>query len=159
MLTATRINEEVSGYRDRVDSLYKDIRRWIAERRSDAVFSQTDLEVSEEYTGAYTLQSLEISLPTLPAVRFVPRGIFMVGAHGRVDVRSRLGREVLVWVKAAGADQSATGDIEEESDAEVSRPLFSNVAEGWALSDPRHRRILGLDSNVIWDRVLRPLTE
>jgi hypothetical protein len=159
MLALTRINEEVGCYHSRVDSLYQDIRRWIIERSPGAVFAQTQVELSEEPTGAYKLQSLEVSLPGLPAVRFVPRGIFMVGAHGRVDVRSRLGREVLVWVEEGGPVLNVTEDFAIEPEAVISRPLFSNVGEGWAWSDFRRNQILPLDAEVLWDRVLKPLTQ
>jgi hypothetical protein len=159
MLTAIRINEELVDYRNRVDSLYKDLRGWIAERRPDAVFTTTDVELSEETTGAYKLQSLEVSLSGLPAVRFVPRGIFMVGAHGRVDVWSRLGREVLVWVESGGPHLEITENVGNEPESVISRPLFKNVAEGWAWSDPRHGQILALSAEVLWDRILRRLTE
>jgi len=159
MLAATRINEEVNAYRGRVDGLYEDIRHWIAERRPDAVFSEMQVELSQEPTGVYNLRSLDVSVPGLPAVRFVPRGIFMVGARGRVDVRSRLGREVLVWVEAGGPVVKTTESLGTELETEISRPLFSNVAEGWAWSDSGRSQILALGPEVLWDRVLRPLTQ
>ena len=159
MLTVTRINEEVNAYRGRVDGLYKDIQHWTAERRPDAAFSETPVELSEEPTGVYKLHSLDVSIPGRPAVRFVPRGIFMVGAHGRVDVRSRLGREVLVWVEAGGPVLEMNENFGKEPETEISRPLFSNVAEGWAWSDSSRSQILSLSSEVLWDRVLRPLTQ
>jgi hypothetical protein len=159
MLTATRINEEVSAYHARLDRLYQDVRRWITERRQDAGFSQTQVELAEESTGVYQVQSLEVSFPDLPAVRFVPRGIFMVGARGRVDVRSRLGREVLVWVEAGGPVLKITEIRGEEPEMEIGRPVFPNVAEGWAWTDDRHRQIMSLNSNVFWDQVLIPLTQ
>ncbi len=159
MLTGTKITEEVDGYRHRVEGLYDDVRGWISERRPEASFAQTQVELAEEATGVYKLQSLDVSLPGLPAVRFVPRGIFMVGAHGRVDVRSRLGREVLVWVEAGGPVLTIAESAGREPEAEISRPLFRNVAEGWAWSDSKRSQVQALSPEILWDRVFGPLTQ
>jgi hypothetical protein len=159
MLTAMKISEEVSGYQLRVNDLFKEVQHWITDRRLDAIFSQTPVELSEESVGAYKLLSLEVSIPGLPAVRFVPRGIFVIGARGRVDVRSRLGREVLVWVEAGGPALKITGNLDQDTETEISRPLFSNVAQGWAWSDSKRSQILALSPLILWDQVLSPLTQ
>jgi hypothetical protein len=102
MLTAVRAQQEMDSYRHRVDVLYDNVREWILARLPTSTFHGTRLQMNEEAIGAYELESLDVSLPGLPAVRFVPRGALMVGARGRVDVRSRLGRQTLVWMEATG---------------------------------------------------------
>ena len=158
MLTAARITEEVDGYRRRVDELYAELMGWITERQPDALFHHTPVELSEEATGVYQLQSLEVVLPGLPLVRFIPRGMFLVGARGRVDVRSRLGREVLLWVEAGGQELS-TETNGDEIEQVIGRPIFRDVKEGWAWTDSRRGNVLSLGPEVLWDRILVPLTQ
>ena len=159
MLTADQTHAEVDRYHGRLVDLYDEVRRWVANRSPNATFSQTRVDLSEEATGVYQVESLDIALPGLPAIRFVPRGIFMVGAHGRVDVRSRLGREVLVWLEPGGpAIQISTG-LGDEAEHVISRSLFPNISEGWAWSDSKRNEAKHLDEDVFWDRLLRPLTQ
>jgi len=158
MLTAVRAHQEIDDYRHRVDSLYGNVRDWIVARLPGAVFHNTRVQMNEEATGPYELESLDVSLAGLPAVRFVPRGIFMVGARGRVDVRSRLGRQTLVWLEAGGPALTATVNPGQETETVISRPLFRNAAEGWSWSDPKRTEVLPLSPDVLWDHVLNPLT-
>jgi hypothetical protein len=158
MLTAVRAKEEIADYRHRVSALYDNVRAWIATRAPGAVFHRTRVQVNEEATGPYELESLDVSLPGLPAVRFVPRGIFMVGARGRVDVRSRLGHQPLVWLEAGGPVLTATLNPDQEAEMVISRPLFANAAEGWSWSDPKRTEVQPLSPDVLWDHILTPLT-
>jgi hypothetical protein len=158
MLTAVRAQQEIDDYRHRVDALYDNLRAWIVARVPGAVFRQTTVQMNEEATGPYELESLDVTLPGFPAVRFVPRGIFMVGARGRVDVRSRLGRQALVWLEAGGPALTAAVNPDQETEMVISRPLFPNADEGWAWSDPKRTEVQPLSSDVLWDHILTPLT-
>ena len=156
MLTQAQATEEVNVFRVRLDDLYTAVKNWVVERHPDAAFHQTQTELSEEATGVYQLHSLEVAMPGMLAVRFVPRGIFMVGAHGRVEARSRLGREVLVWVEAGGPYLNITERVG-EVETFIGRPIFAGVAEGWAWSDSKRAQLLPLDREVFWQRVVEPL--
>ena len=156
MPTANQVDAEADQYRRHLDELYDSVCRWVAGRYPKASFSHTPVHLSEEAIGVYQVESLDVAVPGLPAVRFVPRGIFMVGAHGRVDVRSRLGREVLMWVEPSGSAIGNGISLEEEM---ITRPLFANVAEGWAWSDSTRNEIQHLDENVFWTRLYGPLTQ
>jgi hypothetical protein len=158
MLTAIRARQEIGDFRQRVDALYDNVQTWIVARLPQATFHRTPMQISEESTGPYELESLDVSLPGLPAVRFVPRGIFMVGARGRVDVRSRLGRQTLVWLEAGGPALTATVSPGQETETVISRPLFPNAFAGWSWSDPKRTEVRPLVPDVLWDHVLNPLT-
>src|SRR5437868_15068549 len=121
MLTAVRAQQEIDNYRRRVNALYDEVRAWILARLPGATFRRTPVEMNEEATGGYKLESLEISLPGLPAMRFVPRGIFMVGARGRVDVRSRLGRQTLLWLEAGGSTVTSLQNGDQDTETVISR--------------------------------------
>src|SRR5688500_17050818 len=88
----------VDTYLQRVEHLYADVRNWMTALEPNAQFSEIQIDLIEQATGPYEAKSLEITRPGRPALRLVPHGRYMVGAEGRVDVRSHLGREILVWV-------------------------------------------------------------
>lgn len=154
MLIAERVADKLREFRRRVDDLYENIRHWTQSRRPDAVFQESQVPINEELSGPYDMEILGLTLPGLKAVHFIPFGMLMVGAHARVDVRSRLGHEVLLWVDRwrpyAGG---AIGGDEELVDA-VGHPLFKNVPEGWAWSDIRGPGLIALDEGVFWNRIL-----
>jgi hypothetical protein len=159
MPTADQIHAEVDRYRRNLDELYDGIRGWVVKRYPNATFRQTPVDLSEEATGVYQVQSLDVVIPGLPAVRLIPRGIFMVGAHGRIDVRSRLGREVLVWLETGGPALRVGIRSGDEAEQMISRPLFPNISEGWAWSDSKRNEVQHLDEDVFWNRLVGPLTQ
>ena len=157
MLTADQKDEQLLIYRRRLDDLYGQARSWIGNRYPDAVISESTVPVSEETTGPYATTSLDIVGVGARVIRFFPRGIFMVGAQGRVDVRSRVGGRTLVWVWAGGPQMTFTGSPRLADELAISHPLFPGVPQGWAWTDDRHNRLLHLDESVFWEHVLTPL--
>jgi hypothetical protein len=146
----------VRSYLQRVDQLYADVRNWMAALEANTPFVETELELNEQATGTYQVKRLEIVRPGGPRLSLVPRGRYMVGAEGRVDVCSSLGREIFVWVRAGGPALGfktvpGNGEALEEL---YGRPLFPGIAEGWAWVDEDRRELLHLDLNVFRDRVL-----
>ena len=156
MAAQTLAIENVETYLQRIEQLYADVRSWMTALESNAQFSETQIELVEEATGAYKAKSLEITRPGRSALRLIPRGRYMVGAEGRVDVRSRLGREILVWVRAGGPAvgfRSSPGDGEAPEEL-IGRPMFPGVAEGWAWSDEVRGELKHLDRDVFRDDIL-----
>ncbi len=161
MLTADLATEQVQVYRDRLNELYCQVRGWVADRRPGTTFSESTVALSEESTGAYGAVSLDFVYADAGGIRLIPRGIFMVGAQGRVDVRSKLGRQMLVWVRSEGpsvttavADSASTSD-----EIAISRPLFPDVPQGWAWTDDRRNRLVHLNEAIFWDHVMASLID
>lgn len=146
----------VQSYLRRVDQLYADVRKWMAALEPNAQFSETETELVEEATGPYKVRSLEVARQGRPSVRFIPRGHYTVGAEGRVDVRSRLGREILVWVRAGGpaVGYRFSKDPSEAPEELIGNPMFPGIAEGWSWSDEDGGDLLHLDLGVFRDRIL-----
>ena len=102
------------------------------------------------------MPSLEVSVPKKTDIHLVPKGIYVIGARGRVDARSRLGTEILVWVEEGGPALKRTVD-RCDVDA-VTRPVFPGVREGWAWTDDQHVELVPLTERTLVDRVLpRPI--
>jgi hypothetical protein len=116
------------------------------------VFYNTPVQLNEESTGPYRIDSLDVSLPGLREVRFVPRGIFMVGARSGRRL-SRLGRQTLVWLEAGGS-LNASVDPDQETETVIGRSFFPNATEGWFWSDTKHTEVRPLSEAILWDRVL-----
>lgn len=149
----------VHTYLQRVDQLYVDVRNWMAALAPNAQFSETEIELAEEATGAYKAKTLEIARPGWPALSLIPRGRYMVGAEGRVDVRSWLGHEILVWVRTGGPALGfrflpGSGEAPEEL---YGQPMFPGIAEGWAWDDEDRGALLHLDLAVFRDRILKSI--
>jgi hypothetical protein len=146
----------VQTYLQRVGQLYADVRNWMTALEPSAQFSETHFELVEEATGAYKARSLEIARPGRPPLRLIPRGRYVVGAEGRVDVRSRLGHEILLWVRVGGPAvgfRSPTG-LGKAPEELIGRPMFPGVAEGWAWSDEDRGELKHLDLSVFRDDIL-----
>jgi len=154
------MQKEVEQYRSRLGDLYSTIKRWLQTREPDAALSESRVDLVEEAAGPYHVKSLELARPGKPAIRFIPRGIFVVGAHGRVDAHSRLGREILVWVAKGGpalrTEVSVAGQKEIE---QITRSLYPGVDEGWAWADEQHQKLSHLTEEVFWDKIIASLSE
>jgi hypothetical protein len=149
----------VQAYLQRVRQLYDDVSNWMTTLETNSKFSETEIELSEEATGPYKATILEIARPGRPAIQLVPRGRYMVGAEGRVDVQSGLGREILVWVQAGGPAvgfrfSPGSGEAPEELSGDA---MFPGIVEGWAWSDEDRRELLHLDLAVFRDRILNSI--
>jgi len=149
----------VQTYLNRIEQLYAQIRDWMAVLEPNVRFSETVVVLDEGATGGYEAKSLEVVRSGKPALRLVPRGRYMVGAEGRVDVRSRLGRETLVWVREGGPAVGfrflpGDGPVPEEVRGQA---MFPGIAEGWAWVDEAGRSLRHLDLGVFRDRILSSL--
>ena len=149
----------VDAYLRRVDQLYADVRNWMTALEPNVKFFETDTELNEEATGPYDAKCLEIARPGRQALRLIPRGRYMIGAEGLVDVRSRLGQEILVWIRAGGPAlgfkfSPGTGEAPDELSG---RSMFPGIAEGWAWSNEDRGELLHLDLSVFRDRILSSL--
>ena len=152
----TVVIENVQIYLDRVKQLYADVGNWITAMEPNAQLLESEIELVEEFTGAYKAKSLEIARPGRPALRLIPHGRYTVGAEGRVDVRSRLGREILVWVQAGAPavgfrPSTRSGEAPEEL---FGRSMFPGIVAGWAWSDEDRGELKHLDCDLFRDRIL-----
>lgn len=149
---------EITLYERRLDDLYNLIEKAVlrVDAATKAVRS-SPVQINEQLTGSYTVPSLELSIPGKPGIRFVPKGIYNIGARGRVDARSRLSTQVLVWVEAGGPS-TLTGVQQGEQEIEsATRPVFAGVPQGWAWTDNQNVQLVHLTEQVFVDRVLPEL--
>jgi hypothetical protein len=125
----------------RVESLYAKLKKWLGEIDDHASINEESVVISEEPGGAYSAPVLVIERPGYKAIRFIPRGRWIVGAEGRVDVKSSLGTEALIYVQDGGPVVRAEMFTESGKVLGHESPLAGDVAEGWVLIQ---NRALGL---------------
>ena len=160
MTTTVHANapNEITRYKQRLEQLYDLVERAVKRINQEAkIVRNTQIEINEQLTGPYSVPSLEVSIPGNPGIRLIPKGIYNIGARGRVDARSRLSTQILVWVEDGGPSMTTNvreGETEFES---ASRPVFTGVPEGWAWTDNQHTELVHLTEQLFIDRVLPEL--
>ncbi len=89
-------------YLNRVNQLFGNIKNWL---KDEARVEQQEIEITEKFTGTYTVPSLSISTQTGQALAEIkPRGAYVILAEGLVDVEGGFGREHLTYMVDGGPD-------------------------------------------------------
>lgn len=151
MSTKTSREQLRDEYLSRVAALYKQAKRWIKEFDPKTQVIEESITIKEEPVEPYQAKVLVINRPAYKAVRLIPRGRWIIGAEGRVDMKSDLGTETLVYVSkgepAIRIDVlTENGKILEEGKP---RPRAKDVAEGWVFVQNRQIGMLpSLDADL-----------
>jgi len=146
-------------YLSRVAALYKQVINWIEGFDPKVQIAEESITIKEEPVDPYHAKVLVINRPNYKTIRLIPRGRWIIGAEGRVDVKSDLGTETLVYVSEGGPairidDLTENGKILEEG-----RPCApaKDVAEGWVFVQNRQIGMLpSLDAS-LFHRLLEVL--
>ena len=138
MTTTVTPEHSRDEYLARLSSLYRKVREWLKDSDPQARVDEEDTTISEEPGEPYRVKSLVIQRSGYKTVRLIPRGRWIIGAEGRVDVESDLGSETLLY------EGGPIVDIREitESGLRLGRgnwnPLKDEeVAEGWVFLQNR----------------------
>lgn len=146
-------------YLMRVDDLYTQVRKWIGGFDSNAEVTEEAITLREEPVEPYQAKVLVISRDNYKPVRLIPRGCWIIGAEGRVDLKSDLGTETLVYVSEGGPATRIDAITENGKVLEEGKPrsIGDDVAEGWVFVQNRQIGMLpSLDAN-LFRRLLEAL--
>ena len=146
-------------YLKRVDDLFSQSRAWIAETDPEAEVTQEEIEISEEPVGSYHAKVLVIKRHGYKTVSLIPRGRWIIGAEGRVDMKSDLGTETLVYVAEGGSRVrinalTENGKILKQGRSQL---IESDVADGWVFVQNRQVRFLPSLDDDLFHRLLEVL--
>jgi hypothetical protein len=103
-----RVLDEVNDWVSRVTALYEDVREWLADNKPALRCEQSrTVTMSEEMMQLFGVTDREIPiLDVLEAdqviASFVPRGLWLVGSWGRIDVITRNRTEILMALGGPG---------------------------------------------------------
>lgn len=80
-----------------VQRLYEFVKELLRDsiQSGDATLRPFEIEVTEEFIGTYTIPALELTVGN-ERVEFRPKGVTVIGAAGRVDIRGERGTLTLV---------------------------------------------------------------
>lgn len=99
-----QVIEEVDDWLRRVEQLYSDVREWLEDDKDLRCEQARTVTVSEEMMREFAVADRD--LPVLDVLRddqvvasFVPRGLWLIGAWGRVDVITRDRTWILLAMK------------------------------------------------------------
>jgi hypothetical protein len=106
-----KMNENVSGkvrsFVDSVDKLFAEIESWIAQTHLTG--KQEEIEIYEEYSGAYMANKLSIEDDkNKKVVEFRPIGAFIIGGNGRIDMFGRIDKAILVHLDPGAPSMTTT---------------------------------------------------
>jgi len=81
--------------------LMAQVRKWLesAEVETLLTVEEVQLELREPGLGAYTAMGLQLTTPHGKVIHVIPKGRFVVGASGRVDIECGPKKAVLVQVE------------------------------------------------------------
>jgi hypothetical protein len=126
-------------YLSRVAMLYKHVKNWTEDLDPKAQIIEENITIKEEPIDPYQAKILVINRPNYKTIRLIPRGRWIIGAEGRVDMKSDLGTETFIYASEGGPtmridELTENGKVLKEG---KSHPLAKDVAEGWVFVQNR----------------------
>lgn len=149
--TKDEIDREISWFNDEVSGVQAEFTRLLREQGHTVEVASTATTNQEELSGVYHTTRYELLIDGEFAVSLIPYGIWLIGAHGRVDVRGPSGTEKLIYIEPGDTtvrvDTSVGGARIESS----TRSMFQRIEEaGWYwYDDSSYRRVSKLNSDVV----------
>ncbi|GAB7526654.1 hypothetical protein [Paraburkholderia sp. 2C] len=128
-LKTERIILTSEAYVQCVRSLLVEVSGWCAAR--DLTIQDGVVKLREEGIPEYEAPSLYISKDGMSKAKIVPRGLNILGAHGRVDLSGRVKRQPLLYRIGKGPVSSAQSGTEGRAGASSPRWLSDVERDGW----------------------------
>jgi hypothetical protein len=127
-------NAERDWWLGALDSLYRDIKGWLAplEQKGLVVIKTTPVRLSEENIGAYAANALVLEFGPQGIV-LEPKGTLIIGARGRVDLFRRGARGEPLMLILSGSKDAPRWEIWLTRDPRQRKPMdqpsFEDVLE------------------------------
>jgi hypothetical protein len=80
------IDNEVKKWQKSINLLLQNILEWIEPYKNKILIEKEELTIKEEQTGAYKTTQFTIKPLIGKQIMFKPRGTFIIGAKGRIDI-------------------------------------------------------------------------
>jgi hypothetical protein len=146
-------------YLEHVAALYSRVREWLRGFAPDAQIETERITLREEPIEPYPAEILVINRPHYKTVRLIPRGRWIIGAEGRVDMKSDLGTETLVYVTDGGPaikfeTLTENGKVLDRGEHRLAP---EDVAEGWVFLQNRQMGMLPVVDADLFYRLLEVL--
>jgi len=129
-------SDRIGIYNERLQLLYNEVLAWLNESGVSFTPLFEDQLLSEENIGDYRAKKLTLKQDGGVLARFIPVGILIIGAEGRVDLFGKSGKEILVYFSEGGPEMTtrmSVGDMVEERSGKI----YGQKREGWHWIDDR----------------------
>ncbi len=95
--TKLKSEQELQEWRSDLKRLFEDFRTWMkeAEQLGLLEIQEQEVHLEDDKLGKYDAPALRIQFPRV-GIRIVPRALYVVGAHGRVDFETPTQRLILL---------------------------------------------------------------
>jgi hypothetical protein len=133
-ITPTDLAKRKARWLASIDRLYQNINEWLQPYIKDGaiIIERSSTTLSEEQLGSYSVPQLKIFVVDT-AVDVVPRGTYLLGAYGRVDIDGRKGAYSLIekdWDKWSVSNLPKPGGaaIRQNLTEELFKAKLMNIA-------------------------------
>lgn len=130
-------HEKIRTYNERLQSLYGDVIRWLKEADIPFTHLVEDHALAEEHIGHYVAKKLIINQDGEILAKFIPVGLLIIGAEGRVDLVGKSGKEILVYFSEGGPEMITGMSVGDNMIAENAVKIYGQKREGWHWIDDR----------------------
>jgi hypothetical protein len=134
-------------YLTRVNQLFSNIKHWL---KDEARVEQQEIEVTEKFTGTYTVPSLSISTQAGQELAEIkPKGAYVILAEGLVDIEGGFGREHITYMVDGGP--YSYRPLPENTTQFFKKPMFKGIKEdAWYwVEDSRLDRANAIDKELL----------
>jgi hypothetical protein len=148
---------KVDFFIDAVNSLFAEIKSWLAQTNLEGMQEKT--EISEEAFGTYALVKMTIEDKEKKKIaELLPIGAFIIGGDGRVDMVGKIDKAILVFLEtdASMKIQMNAGDSIETT----TFPFFEGVERpGWYWIENGRRGKANLFTRELFIELLREVSD
>ncbi len=132
-ISKEQIDNEITLYNNRIQELYSDVKKWLANYSDLLQCNEIGITRREEMSGDYQTKKLTILSGEDKVVELIPGGIWIIAAYGRLDLVGKSGSEVIVYLREGGPHTQVTI-------SGMSSPItsdYESIKEGWHWIDNR----------------------
>ncbi len=117
---------------DSIELLHKNIQTWLAPVVSQSLLkiNKRDTSVYEQYLGSYQAPQLDIVIGS-DIILLIPKGTFILGSYGRIDMKGPKGEKLLVeskwneWKFVSSTNRQELWGVNKESFESAIRDLIN----------------------------------
>ena len=146
------IKKEIDWYNNETKNLAKSFSSWLEKDGHSVSVEKIDIKKNEEMSGNYDTVQYNFTIDNDLKFSLEPYGIWIVGARGRLDLKSKIGSEKLVYLSEGGlAIKTETKDLKNNIISSPTKKLYSGIdAEGWyILPDSPYDKPRKFDENIV----------
>ena len=149
--TKADIDREISWFNEQLDKVQAEFSRLLREAGHTVEVGSTSTTNQEELSGTYETTRYHIVVDGDLELTLHPYGIWLIGAHGRIDVKGPSGTEKLIYLKRGGSALRVEISSGGKSIESESRSMFQNIEEdGWYwYDDSSYRTVAKLSREVV----------